>query len=981
MIVRIQRGKSGYSQYLITGNKKDSKYTRNEKDNVVPLYGCLDIFKKTEEFLNKEKNYKDNYLMIVVSFSKDDINKMKDMSDDEVSEMKKDIVETYIKHHTSGYDLDNEVIAYAEEHQPKIKVDEKGNERYNHIHIGISLYNPLSDTKLRTTFHNNSFIDDTLQAYINKKYGLSQPREHKRKRQGTEADTQIARDRKYYKEELKYIKSNNELLQYFNDNNILYREVKTKSNHYYKIVNNNGKDINLKGKDFEHIHKVTLDKDFKYNEHKDLKELEEVLSNYYHKRIVEIDKRRSKITKEVLEDIYKHSSNKIDNKKNKIFIELTYQQKIFYKYYNHLLDENLRGYYVDVKEDKTRFINNNKNIDIEDNGDEIVSNSIGNKNLQEEVRLMLDIAEAKEWTLCTLEIQGNDEFVQEVKKQIAKRLREKEQLEKKTLSFTELEVIKQKIYERPTSVVQVYKKIELEEQENEKINNNISLTMLKQNLKASNVLAYAVEKYKLNANDFKLTDDNKINNINNRQKPKNIIDFLQKEINLSSREAINICQDLYKYQPLNIEVDKKQQKEIKTMPLNISISDDKTKDKNGKILALNKWKTVEVNSYIELATLMKTNSYSMVEYGDKLTKKNNQRNNNNIKCFNNVLIYDIDNDIDTSQLSIKEAKELLKSHNISAMILPSKSHQIEKFTDSGKSKGIKDRYRIIIPLNKKLSFTDTDTYKEFQKITTKALKLDEFIDKGISQNPSTFYYQSPIEAVPHIIKSDRVMNIDKLEEKAISNIKAKELKRQQEQQKASEIRANINQYQKATKVSSNNLTYANIDKIMQLDIKQLINYFEKDNKQYKEGSYDMIKTNNAKYSVIDSNVVHDFKNDITYNSLTYLQYKIGTTNLNRLAIELENITGDNFIELNIDRIKEVIQQARDEAINDKSFEEYIKNSFNVRYCKLNKDSIIIANKEILLSDIQHSKQDIVRDLQNNREKNNEQNKRNVQMSR
>jgi len=229
---------------------------------------------------------------------------MDSMTDDEKMAMKKDIALTYIKHHTSGYDIDNEVIAYVETHQPIIKV-EHNKERLEHEHIAMALYNPLNDTKLQTTFHNNSFIDDTLQAYVNKKYGLSQPREHQRERQGIEADTQIARDRKYYKEALKDIKSNSELIQYFKDNNIQYKEIQTKSNHYYKIINLKGKDINLKGKDFEHIHKVTLDKDFVYNEHKDMKELEKVLSSYYEKRIEQIDKRRSISTKETIQDIYK----------------------------------------------------------------------------------------------------------------------------------------------------------------------------------------------------------------------------------------------------------------------------------------------------------------------------------------------------------------------------------------------------------------------------------------------------------------------------------------------------------------------------------------------------------------------------------------------------------------------------------------------------------------------------------------------------
>ena len=104
------------------------------------------------------------------------------------------------------------------------------------------------------------------------------------------------------------------------------------------------------------------------------------------------------------------------------------------------------------------------------------------------------------------------------------------------------------------------------------------------------------------------------------------------------------------------------------------------------------------------------------------------------------------------------------------------------------------------------------------------------------------------------------MSIDNLQTRAKENIKEQQRIREAELKRASEIRANIQQYRTVQREQSNNLTYANVDKIMQLDIKSLINHFEKDNQQYKEGSYDMLKTSNAKYSIIDNNVAHDFKN-------------------------------------------------------------------------------------------------------------------------
>jgi len=461
------------------------------------------------------------------------------------------------------------------------------------------------------------------------------------------------------------------------------------------------------------------------------------------------------------------------------------------------------------------------------------------------------------------------------------------------------------------------------------------------------VLDYTIEKYKLNPSDYEVTEDNKINNLNNKQKPKNVIDFLQKELNIKTSEAIDISKELYKKQPLNIKSNE-QEREVNTMPMKLSIC----KDTNPN--ALSKWEQVEVTNYAQLASYMKQYPYSQAQFD------NGYRNSDNAKSFNNVLIYDIDNDKDTPQLTINQAKQLLEKHNISAMILPSKSHNIDKNGHTA------ERYRIVIPTNKAISINDKDTYREFQKITARALQIDKYVDNKALNDKGRFYYKSPISAEPIQIKANRVMSIDNLQNKAIENIAEQRRIREAEQQRASEIRANLSQYRTVQREASNNLTYANVDKIMQLDIKQLINHFEKQSEQYKEGSYDMIKTANAKYSIIDNNVAHDFKSDTTHNSLTYLQHKLGTSNINNVARELEKITGESYMEINYPRVKEVVQQARERGLNDKGFESVLKEGFNVKYAKLDKDSVHIADKEIKLSDIGMQKQDIIKDLQNNR---------------
>ena len=947
MISRVTMRKSGLASYLESGKRADSKYNRLDKDNVISLYGSLDTLKEAEIYTNKYKKWNYNYEHITISFSKEDMRRLDMLNYNDRMEALRDITTTMIKHRTSGYDLDNEIIAYAECHQPKIKY-EFGKERLEHIHIGISYLNALNNTKIRTTFYNNSYISDTIDKYIALKHNLTFANTNKRIKDLTK--TNYGKYREQLKEDLKEINSREELIQYFKDNNINYREVRTKNNNYFKIINKGMKNINLRGRGFEHISNIVKGNHIEELKSKSLKELEKILSEYYKQRIDMIDKRRSKETKEAIKDIYRDDDNERDNETSISNLK-TYQQKIFYKHYKHLIDDDLKGYYIDTKEnDNTKFINKQKNINIEDKGDKIVTYDNDIENMQERVKLLLDIAEAKKWDIFDLKIIGNEEFKEEVERQIAERLRLREQ-SKQTLSLTEAELIKEQIQKRPKTPTQQIKKEAVEKEKNKKIDKDISLSLLKQNLKAINVLNYAVDKYKLNKDYYELTDDNKINNKNNRQKPKNVIDFLQRELHLTTKESIEICKELYSQQ-INLQTEETKETDEQRreeMALKISIC------KDNNINAVNKWEQVEVKSYGELATLMKQYPYSATQF------ESGYRNSDNAKSFNNVLIYDIDNDKGTPQLTIKEAKEILEKHNISAMILPSKSHLKDKHGH------IAERYRIVIPTNRAIDIQDKETFREFQRLTAKALKIDKYVDTKALNDKARFYYKSPISAEPTIIKSNRIMNIDNLESKAIENVTRAKEEKERELKELEKIRANIKQYKQVNNDIGNYLTYANINKIMQLNIEQLIRYFERDIKEYKEGDYKMIKTANAKYSIID-NIAHDFKSDYTYNNITYLQKQFDTTNLNIIARELEKITGDTFIEVNISRVKEIIEEARTKAYNDKTFEKYIKDSFGVKYCKLDKDSVIIADKEIKLNDIDMQKIDIVNDLKANRKK-------------
>ena len=195
------------------------------------------------------------------------------------------------------------------------------------------------------------------------------------------------------------------------------------------------------------------------------------------------------------------------------------------------------------------IINNfSKNIQIIDAGDEIVSLK-KTTNLQEQVRIMIDIALAKGWKLENIEAIGDDSFIYEVNRQIAKALEEKN---KSKNIDSEIMITRAKTELQQQSLNIKDKEL------------TVNLSEIKEKLDINLVLEFVVQNYKLDRNKYEITSDNKINNLINKQKPKNVIDFLQRELNLSTRESIEICTKIYEknkqYRSQNIPNYRKKQK-------------------------------------------------------------------------------------------------------------------------------------------------------------------------------------------------------------------------------------------------------------------------------------------------------------------------------------------------------------------------------------------------------------------------------------
>lgn len=596
MIVRVKRAKSGLSQYLRDGKKADSIYSRDEKDIVTPIYGNLNDFEKAENYCVENKIWSENYIHISFGFSDSDWQRIESLpTKDDQNSLMQELVQDYIKHHFSGYDIVNEVISYTELHFPKIKYDENGFKRYPHIHLGISFLNPLSDTKLRNLFAKNSYYDDVMVRKSNFKFGFEQTK--RREFRVKNFDSQLGRDRKEWIELLDDLNDRQELIFFLQNQlnfkeNIDYKIVHTKNNNYIKLVNKSFKtdksgkkiiqDINLQGREFERF--VDINADAKY--HKKLEdmtqeELEEILQDTYLKRVEEIGKRRSIKATDDLKKIYdedqqlkknfeKKYSQKDNDFSNNTFKNLTFQQKIFYKHYGVNIEDSLKGYYIkadDKDKDNTTFINKSKGIKIEDKGDEIVSYSNVNS-VKDEVRLMVDISLAKKgWNLLDIQVDGTPEFIKEAKKQILQKVEEQNQVQVQTQEKKEIKKVEKPI--RPISQLDNFI-LENESKifESERVHD---IQFLKENLPAQVVLNFSKHKYNINLEEFEVTDGNKINNKTNHQKPKSIVDFFTKEIGISIKEATKICNDLMSKQP-------KKEEEISLRTENIDepiILDDK----------------------------------------------------------------------------------------------------------------------------------------------------------------------------------------------------------------------------------------------------------------------------------------------------------------------------------------------------------------------------------------------------------------------
>lgn len=156
MIAQLTKGEKGIAEYLQEGHTKHSRYTRDEKDERVPLMGSLQAIKDSQDaqLANPKTKQKFNYYHASLSFTREEWEKLQ--SEGKINE----VLEEYIRLNFPNHSRD-EMIVYAEGHVPIIQsepyIPREGNDakskrlneeytgkeigRSPHIHLIISFEN------------------------------------------------------------------------------------------------------------------------------------------------------------------------------------------------------------------------------------------------------------------------------------------------------------------------------------------------------------------------------------------------------------------------------------------------------------------------------------------------------------------------------------------------------------------------------------------------------------------------------------------------------------------------------------------------------------------------------------------------------------------------------------------------------------------------------------------------------------------------
>lgn len=183
MIATIQKNQKGMPEYLESGLKKTSKYTRSQKDRRIPINGDIEAVRQSIEYLQKNKSYKNNYYSFMLSFRDEEYEKL---TADDLAKIEEEYIKLYFPNHS----VNDEIIRYSEIHYPLIKhepyilrnkkLDEKFKngrmvKRNPHMHICVSMENLKYTNQVKAIFskRKNLEIKKVIDEIVHRKFNLT----------------------------------------------------------------------------------------------------------------------------------------------------------------------------------------------------------------------------------------------------------------------------------------------------------------------------------------------------------------------------------------------------------------------------------------------------------------------------------------------------------------------------------------------------------------------------------------------------------------------------------------------------------------------------------------------------------------------------------------------------------------------------------------------------------------------------------------
>lgn len=961
MLIRITQKSGGIERYLETGQKAGRTESRDELDHRVHLAGDMNAFSLAVQYTQSAKpKWKEHYWHITASFAIED----NDIDNDTLRALHDEMMSYYF----CGYDT-SKVVCSSEAHKPRIQsaVDQQTGElkqRLLHLHLAVSKYDIETGNQLRMTPYNEA-ADRAFQSYLCQKYGLVDPVDRKREVPITKRDiiarwkgdldtskqTKVADLRKLFSQLVNDAPTLNVATDILMETGLVkavtFKDNQRSGNRYLQVQTSEGtRNINLRGKGFEQLENLYYDSaeldarafagKYKEEPKKSIEENKSIWERHQQWWLGELAKRAPKRKTKI---DYEKTQRKYESYYEKFSKE---QRRYFVIYRNNIQEESVRGYRIWERANERYLVNSDLGIKIYDRPDKITLDIPDDPEKRTQaVRLALSIAIDKGWDLDTLEVTGSAEFVAETERQIA------EIKAARTDAVVSPKPIPEPQPEPKPKLNAVSQALDdLKEEKTQRLSKE-EIAELKSKLDAHVVIEYAREHYGLLSEHFTVTNSNKIDDERTKAKPRNVVDFLTKTCNISISDALPILKELYQ-----------QQLKAEAAP-DMDISICTSNNPNG----LGGWKLVQPKTFTELASLVKSYNYAAFA---ELT--DNYRKANNVVVIGNCAIFDIDNDPDEPNLSIAQARELLKGATY--LLVTSKSHQIDKVKPSGEPLPAVDRYRIIVPLTQPLTASKDEYRLEMTRIA-KQLGLAEYADPKALKDIARQYYRSPNDAQVIVNNTRQAVDTAPIIEWAKGEIERME---EAKAQAATKVWGRyIGQRREYHAEQAEYPKVVNLDAINQLPLPEIYTMVTGRSLE-EEGSYLMGKgitqgTSQSRnsFTVFQSGdhwLWHDFKSGESGNVVSFMA-AVGHN-----VFDAAEMLAQRFdVELMTDNpgyYEKVLERALETANNDKELEELIRAETGARFVRLGKHSIEIADKKFDLADLGYSKLSVINQMKENR---------------